>query len=214
MKLRPVSERNLLGLNTADLKFHYAMHTLIGATLPNISQTVMKPARAATPAIIGTGTSLSPQFPAVPARAAIKSPIIKPLPDWQGSVVHYPSLVADPNIDRATLYLPYSPAAIALGVELDVSQIQEITPINFDLGVWQGDLTDVTPATETEFLVNGIIGTVEQFAYANALLLTPVDGYVNKVEKTIYKPHPLHQGIAAIMIDIYTNTTAATYHGC
>jgi hypothetical protein len=214
MKLRPIAERNLLGLNTPDLKFHYGLHTLIGATLPNVSQTVIKPATPATAAIIGTGTAQNPQFPAVPARGAIKSPIVRPLPDWAGSVVHYPSLVANPDIDRATLYLPYSPAAIALGVELTVAQIQEITPPTFDLGVWQGDLSTVEPASESEFLVNGVIGTVEQFVYANALLLTPVDGYTNKIEKTIYKPHPLHNGIAAIMIDIYTSITASNYQGC
>ncbi|MFM2305047.1 MAG: hypothetical protein RLZZ135_2459, partial [Cyanobacteriota bacterium] len=160
MKLRPIAELNARGLDTPAKKFSAASKALRGATLPNPVATIIKPGVAAKAAIIGTGTAATPQFPAVAGVAAIKSPIVRPSPDWIGSV----KIDIDPvtQIEHHVLYLPYSPAAEALGATLDASQILEITAPGFDLGAYVELGIATIPVAETALLINGLAATVEQ----------------------------------------------------
>jgi hypothetical protein len=203
MKLRPISELNARGLNTPAKKFSAASRALRGATLPSPVSTTIKPGIAAKAAIIGTGTAAAPQFPAVAAVAAIKSPVVRPAPDWIGSV----KIDIDPitAIEHHILYLPYSPAAEALGAALDVSQILEITAPGFDLGAYVELGTAPTPATETPLLINGIAATVEQYLYVNAQLLPSVAGQNTTIEKVLYKPTASSPGISCFKIDVYVD---------
>jgi hypothetical protein len=206
MKLRPIAELNARGLDTASKKFSAASKALRGATLPNPVATIIKPGVAAKAAVIGTGTAAAPQFPAVAAVAAIKSPIVRPAPDWIGSV----KIDIDPvtQIEHHVLYLPYSPAAEALGATLDASQIIEITPPSFDLGAYVNLGTAPIPVAETALLINGIAATVEQYLYVNAQLLPAVAGQNATIEKTLYKPTASSPGIPCFKIDAYIDFLA------
>ena len=203
MKLRPIAELNARGLDTPAKKFSAASKALRGATLPNPIATIIKPGVAAKAAIIGTGTAAAPEFPAVAAVAAIKSPIVRPSPDWIGSV----KIDIDPvtGIEHHVLYLPYSPAAEALGATLDASQIIQITTPGFDLGAYVELGTAPNPATETELLINGIGATVEQYLYVNAQLLPLVAGQITTIEKMLYKPTVSSPGIPCFKIDAYVD---------
>jgi hypothetical protein len=201
MKLRPIAELNARGLDTPAKKFSAASKSLRGATLPSPVATIIKPGVTAKAAIIGTGTPTAPEFPAVAAVAAIKSPVVRPAPDWIGSV----KIDIDPitGIEHHTLYLPYSPSAEALGATLDASQILEITTPGFDLGAYVQLGTPPTPVTETPLLINGIAATVEQYLYVNAQLLPLVAGQITTIEKVLYKPTPSSPGIPCFKIDAY-----------
>lgn len=201
MKLRPIAELNARGLSSPTKKFLAAVKALRGATLPSPVATIIKPAVAARGAIIGTGTATAPEFPAVAASPAIKSPVVRPIPDWIGSV----KVDIDPitGIQHHMLYLPYSPAAEALGANVDASQILEITTPGFDLGAYVELGQAPEPATETALLINGIAATTEQYAYINALLLPSAYQLTNSIEKTIYKPTPSSHGIPCFKIDVY-----------
>lgn len=201
MKLQPVSKRNLLGLNTVAKKVDYAFRTLIGGTNPNPKTVVAKPAVAAVAAIIGTGTAANPQFPAVAAKAAIMTPVVMPPKEWIDTC-----WIDEDDIlfNKYTCWLPYSPAAIAMGATMGNRLIQEVSPAALDLA-WVGSLAS-TAAADTEFLVDGKIGTLEQFLYSNCLLLTPIAGHINKVEKSSFKVDPSSTDsleIPAIVIEVY-----------
>jgi hypothetical protein len=211
MKLRPIAELNARGLDTPAKKFSAASKALRGATLPNPVATIIKPGVAAKAAIIGTGTAAAPEFPAVAAVAAIKSPVVRPAPDWIDSVkIDIDSIT---GIEHHTLYLRYSPAAEALGATLDASQILEITSPGFDLGAYVELGTAPTPAAETALLINGIAATVEQYLYVNAQLLPLVAGQITTIEKTLYKPTPSTPGIPCFKIDAYIDLSASSGGG-
>ena len=141
-----------------------------------------------------------PAVTAVTAVAAVYANIYAPLPEFMGSVMIDPSNAA---YDKVNLVLPYSPAAIALGLPLDVKQIQEITPANAYLGDWQGDLTGVTPTTEPDFVVGNAPGTVEQFLYFYAKQLPAMAGTTNKINTALYRPTPTAPAIPVISMELY-----------
>jgi hypothetical protein len=204
MKLRPIAELNARGLDTPSKKFSAASRMLRGATLPSPVATIIKPGIAAKAAIIGTGTAANPEFPAIPAVAAIKSPVVRPAPDWIGSVkIEIDSVT---KIEHHTIYLPYSPAAEALGANLDASQILEITTPGFDLGAYVELGALPAPVAETALLINGIAATVEQYLYVNAQLLPAVAGQNTTIEKTLYKPTVSSPGIPCFKIEAYINS--------
>lgn len=203
MKARPIAEYNARGLSTPAQKFLAAAKALKGGTLPNPSSTVIKPGTALVPAVIGTGTAAAPQFPAKAATLPIKSPIVNPLPQWIGCVST--ETMPGTTIEHVVMYLPYSPAAIALGAELDVRQIQEVTSPNFDLGAFVQLGVAPTPASEAALLVNGLPATLEQVAYTNALLLPVVGTNVNKVSESTYTALGTTRAIPAIKIDVYVD---------
>jgi hypothetical protein len=204
-KLMSVARRNSLGLTTPEKKVMFAALQLWGATTPSPTSTILIPAVPAVPAkaaIVGTGTVANPQFPAVAAKAAIPaktSPIVAANPTWINSVA-----IDDTNASYTKIVarLPYSPAAIAKGATLGVAQIQPMTTI--DLGEWIGDLSNVTATTDTEYLVNGVAGTLEQYLYENAQSLTPVAGTTNIVESGLYQPvNPALPKVPCIYIEVY-----------
>jgi hypothetical protein len=194
---------------------------------PAVAAIPFKAAIPAKAAIIGTGTATNPQFPAVayvpavaavaaiPFRAAIPySPAVakvtavpalyanvySPLPEFLGSVLVDPSNSA---YDKVNLVLPYSPAAIALGLTLDTTQIQEVTAPNAYLGDWQGSLTGITPTTDPDFMVGGVPGTVEQFLHFHAKQLTDKPGTVNKINTALYRPNPTAPAIPVIAMELF-----------
>lgn len=212
MKSLSTANFNRLGLSTPGKKVLWAAGMLRGGTLPNKIQTLLKPGVPAVTAIpgkaavIGTGTATAPQYPAVvavlgvPAVAPIKSPIVTPSPDWINSVQIDDSSAAYTKINAV---LPYSPAAIALGVVLDAKQIQEVTVPGLFLGEWYGSLAGITPTTEPDVLVAGLPATVEQILYINARLLPVVAGTTNKIAPALYKPTPTANAIPVIAIEVF-----------
>lgn len=206
MKSLITANFNKLGLNTPEKKVRWAAKTLQGGTLPNPTQTIIKAAVPAVPAvaaIIGTGTAASPQTPAkaaIAAKPAIMSPVVTPQLQWFNSVTIDETSIA---YDKITAYLPYSPAAIALGVPLTAAQIQEITPKGFYLGDWQGDITGIVPTTDPDLLIGGLPATVEQILYTYASQIPVVTGVTNKIAPALYKPNPAAPVTPVIALELY-----------
>jgi hypothetical protein len=221
-KLLGYAKRNTIGTGTAKSKLLYAAKTLFGATQPNSISTVLVPAVPAitakttlTAAQNTAGIAANVRFPgspaypantAVPAVTAVAlipaktTPVIKPDPVWQNSVS-----IDESNADyiKIVAHLPYSPAAIAKGYSVDTSQILPMG--NFDLGDWLGAPLGIVQSEDTaEYMVNGILGTVEQFFYDAAMSIDPVPGTTNIVEARTWKPlNPALPAAPCVYCELY-----------
>ena len=192
--------------------------TAVIPAIPAVAAVAATPAVAAVAAVVGTGTIANPQFPprpavpavaaiparpltpAVPAKPAVYSPVVTPLPQWLNSIAIDTSNAA---YDKIMAYLPYAPAAIALGKQLDVTQILEITTPNLFLGEWQGSLVGVTPTNEPPFVVAGLPGTIEQFLYAAAKALPALTGTTNKITTALYRPTAAAPAVPVVALELY-----------
>jgi hypothetical protein len=162
--------------------FDYLFKLLRGTTRPNKKSTVLV---AAIPASAG-----------VTAKPAVMSPVFLPNPDFIGSCQIDTSNAA---YNKYTAFLPYSPIAEALGMEIDETQIYPMS----DTSPYTAISALVTRMKTIEPLtVAGKPATLEQKVYTLVKQLHVVNGTVNKLAPTIYTA-PSGAKIAAIELEIY-----------
>jgi hypothetical protein len=163
--------------------FDYLFKLLRGTTLPNKKSTVLVPA---IPASVG-----------VTAKAAVMSPVFNPNPDFIGSCQIDRSNVAH---TKYTAFLPYSPIAEALGIEIDGDQIFTISDTSpyKTISALVVRMTTILPLATP----SGKLANLEQKIYALAKQLPALIGVTNTIAPTIYTA-PSGAKIAAMGIEVY-----------
>lgn len=168
--------------------FDYLFKLLRGTTRPNKKATVLV---AAVPASAG-----------VLAKAAVMSPVFNPNFDFIGSCQIDSS---NALYTKYTAFLPYSPIAEALGIEIDEKQItamSDTSPYTSISGL-VARMTTISPLS-----VSGKPASLEQKVYAIAKQLPQVDGTTNAIAPTIYTA-PSGAKIAAMGVEVYVSKQSA-----
>jgi hypothetical protein len=163
--------------------FDYLFKLLRGTTLPNKKSTVLVPA---IPASAG-----------VAAKPAVMSPVFNPNPDFIGSCQIDSS---NPAYTKYTAFLPYSPIAEALGIEIDGDQILTVSDSSpyRTIPALVARMTTMLPLATP----SGKLANLEQKIYALAQQLPVVAGMTNTIAPTIYTA-PNGAKIRAMGIEVY-----------